>query len=85
MRILTIILIVLCVVLGVLFGALNAGLVGYDFGFARADLPKGASLLTALVLGWLLGGFTAWWGVSAGHRRDRRKRMHETRSKTSGT
>jgi hypothetical protein len=31
-------------------------------------LPKGAALLVALVVGWLLGGITAWLGVSSSRR-----------------
>jgi uncharacterized integral membrane protein len=73
MRIVIILLLLACLAVGVVFGALNADLVGYDFGFAQAQLPKGGTLLAALVLGWLLGGFTAWWGVSARHLRDRRR------------
>jgi lipopolysaccharide assembly protein A len=62
MRLLAIITLVIFVVAGIVLGALNAGMVGYDFGFARMQLPKGAALLGALVVGWLLGGVTAWLG-----------------------
>lgn len=80
MRILIFILLVLFVGFGIVFGALNADLVGFDFGFAQVSLPKGASLLTALILGWLLGGFTAWWGVHVGYRRTRRAHARKSRN-----
>ncbi len=62
MRLLAIITLVVFVAAGIVLGALNAGMVGYDFGFAQMQLPKGAALLGALVVGWLLGGVTAWLG-----------------------
>lgn len=62
MRLLAIITLVIFVAAGIVLGALNAGMVGYDFGFAQLQLPKGAALLGALVVGWLLGGLTAWLG-----------------------
>jgi len=73
MRLLAIIVLLLFVAAGVTVGALNAGLVAYDFGFFRIEWPKGAALLGALVAGWLLGGLTAWLGVSLGARRGRRE------------
>lgn len=72
MRPVVILILLLFVAAGVVVGALNADLVGYDLGFARIQLPKGAALLGALVVGWLLGGLTAWLGVSSRHRRQRR-------------
>lgn len=69
MRLLAIITLVVFVVVGIVLGALNAGMVGYDFGFAQVRLPKGAALLGALVIGWLLGGMTAWLGVRPGRSR----------------
>ncbi|HEY8682636.1 MAG TPA: DUF1049 domain-containing protein [Rhodanobacter sp.] len=72
MRLLVIFMLVIFVAAGVVLGALNADLVGYDFAFARTQLPKGAALLGAIVIGWLLGGLTAWLGVSSRQRRLRR-------------
>jgi len=63
MRLLAIITLVVFVAAGIVLGALNAGMVDYDFGFAQVQLPKGAALLGALVIGWLLGGVSAWLGV----------------------
>lgn len=82
MRILIVVLLLVCVAAGIVFGALNADLVPFDFGFARIDLPKGGALLAAVVLGWLLGGVTAWWGVRTRQFRDRRSRARRTRKDT---
>ncbi|AGG88936.1 LapA family protein [Rhodanobacter denitrificans] len=71
MRLLAIIVLVIFIAAGIVLGALNADLVGYDLAFVRMQLPKGAALLGALVIGWLLGGLTAWLGVSM--RRHRRQ------------
>lgn len=71
MRLLAIIVLVIFIAAGVVLGALNADLVGYDFALVRLQLPKGAALLGALVVGWLLGGLTAWFGVSVRQRRRR--------------
>jgi uncharacterized integral membrane protein len=73
MRLIVTLILLLFIAAGVVLGALNADLVGYDLGFARIELPKGAALLLALVIGWLLGGLTAWLGVSSRHRRLRRQ------------
>ncbi|MGO4503590.1 MULTISPECIES: lipopolysaccharide assembly protein LapA domain-containing protein [unclassified Dyella] len=73
MRLIVTLILLLFIAAGIVVGALNADLVAYDLGFARLQLPKGAALLLALVIGWLLGGLTAWLGVSSRHRRLRRK------------
>lgn len=73
MRLLALFVLVLFAMAGVVVGALNADLVSYDLGFAQVQWPKGAALLAMLVLGWLLGGLTAWLGVSLRHRRGRRR------------
>lgn len=69
MRLLAILVLVLFVAAGVVLGALNADMVSYDLGVAHVQWPKGAALLTMLVIGWLLGGLTAWLGLSVRHRR----------------
>ncbi len=73
MRLPAIIILLVFIAAGVVLGALNADLVGYDLGFASVQLPKGAALLGAVVLGWLLGGLTAWTGLSSRQRRARRQ------------
>jgi uncharacterized integral membrane protein len=72
MRLLVILVLVLFICAGAVLGALNADLVGYDLVFAQVRLPKGAALLGALVMGWLLGGLTAWLGVSSRRRQIQR-------------
>ena len=70
MRLVILVLIVLLFVLaGIVFGALNPAMVAYDLGFATLHVPKGAAVLTALVVGWLVGGIVAWLGTGAKHRR----------------
>ena len=69
MRLIVIFVLVLFIAAGVVLGALNADLVGYDLGFMQIHAPKGAVLLAVLALGWVLGGLTAWLGVSSRHRR----------------
>ncbi|MBV8158047.1 MAG: LapA family protein [Dyella sp.] len=82
MRLIVTVILLLFIAAGIVLGALNADLVGYDLGFARLELPKGAALLLALVIGWLLGGLTAWLGVSFRHRRQRRQ-APASKTKTS--
>lgn len=72
MRLIVTLLLLLFIAGGVVLGALNADLVGYDLAFARVQVPKGAALLSVLAIGWVLGGLTAWLGVTTRHRRERR-------------
>lgn len=69
MRLLVIFIFAVFIVAGVVLGALNADLVTYDFAFTQVHLPKGAALLGALVVGWLLGGLAAWAGLQSRQRR----------------
>ena len=62
MRALLIVLVVLVIAAGALFGALNGARVPIGFYFTDIELPLGAALLGALLAGWLLGGLTAWLG-----------------------
>jgi lipopolysaccharide assembly protein A len=73
MRLIVTLLLLLFIAGGVVLGALNADLVGYDLAFARIEVPKGAALLAMLALGWVLGGLTAWLGVTTRHRLERRR------------
>jgi putative membrane protein len=72
MRLLVLLILVIFIAAGVVVGALNADLVSYDLGFARMQLPKGAAVLFVLVIGWLLGGLTAWLGVVSRRRHQHR-------------
>lgn len=56
MRLGLILLLLLFVIAGTVFGALNGDRVTFDFYFASVEWPKGAALLAALALGWLGGG-----------------------------
>lgn len=69
MRLIALLILALSVVAGVVVGALNADPVSYDLAFFQLTLPKGAGLLAAMVVGWVLGGLTAWLGMSLRHRR----------------
>ncbi|WP_458068342.1 LapA family protein [Rhodanobacter sp. BL-MT-08] len=73
MRLLVILILLVFAAAGIVVGALNADMVSYDLVLARVHMPKGAALLCALVIGWLLGGLTAWLGVVTRHRRERRR------------
>lgn len=60
MRLALVIIAILFVVLGAVFGALNAERIVLDLYFWQPSVPKGALILCAVVLGWLLGGLVAW-------------------------
>jgi uncharacterized membrane protein YciS (DUF1049 family) len=81
MRLLVIFILVIFIAAGVVLGALNADLVSYDLAFAQLRLPKGAALLGVLVIGWLLGGLTAWLGVSTQQRRVQRRQLRNADKK----
>ncbi|MEO7150015.1 MAG: LapA family protein [Rhodanobacteraceae bacterium] len=71
MRASIVVLVVAFLILGALFGALNPGIVGYDFLFAHVEAPKGTALLVAILIGWLLGGALCWAGKGLLRRRTR--------------
>lgn len=83
MRLLVLIILAVFVAAGAVVGALNADMVGFDLGFAHVQLPKGAALLMTLIIGWLLGGLTAWLGVISRHRRDNRRLARQKKSPAS--
>jgi len=83
MRLTALLLLVFFAAAGIVVGALNADLVSYDFAFAHLRVPKGAALLAALVVGWLLGGLTAWLGVSLRQHRQARLRRKESGRKAA--
>jgi lipopolysaccharide assembly protein A len=85
MRLIVMLLLVLFIAGGVVLGALNADLVGYDLAFTRVQVPKGAAMLAVLALGWILGGLTAWLGVTTRHRRERRRADKTVSAKASKT
>jgi len=60
MRLALVIVVVLFVVFGAVFGALNAERITLDLYFWQPSVPKGALILSAVVVGWLAGGIVAW-------------------------
>ncbi|GLQ93681.1 DUF1049 domain-containing protein [Dyella acidisoli] len=85
MRLIVTLLLLLFIAGGVILGALNADLVGYDLAFLHVQVPKGAALLAMLAIGWVLGGLTAWLGVTTRHRRERRRAAKAQSAKVSKT
>jgi len=63
MRLGLILLALLFAIAGAIFGALNGEHVVFDFYFSALTLPKGAALLCAVLLGWLLGGVVVYLGL----------------------
>ena len=84
MRLFLVLIIGIFLIGGIVFGAFNADMVSYDLGFAQVQLPKGAALLTALMLGWLLGGVVAWLGMGLRQRRRSRGQASESKALTTG-
>ncbi len=81
MRLLVILVLLLFAAAGIVVGALNADMVDYDLVLAHVHAPKGAALLCVLVIGWLLGGLTAWLGVITRQRRERRRQQRDHEKK----
>jgi len=79
MRLALVFVILLFIVFGALFGALNSERIPIDFYFFQPSVPKGALLLCAVLLGWLLGGLVAWFARVPRLRRDLRKTQRELR------
>jgi uncharacterized integral membrane protein len=83
MRLILILSILLVVVAGAWFGALNATSVELDFHFFRLQTPVGFALLACVLVGWLLGGFAAVAGPLPRLRRELRRlrrELHEARA-----
>ena len=71
MRLILILLFLAVIVIGALFGAINAARVPIDLYVATVDAPLGAALLCAACAGWLLGGLVAWLGLASQRRHAR--------------
>jgi len=83
MRLALILLVLVFIVFGAFFGALNAERITIDLYFVQASVPKGAMLLAAVVAGWLIGGLVAWLGrVPRLHRdlRETRRQLREAQT-----
>ena len=61
MRLGVVVLVLLSVLFGAAFGALNSDRIVFDLYFTELALPKGAALLAALLLGWVFGGLLLWF------------------------
>lgn len=79
MRLILILSILLVVIAGAWFGALNASSVELDFHFFRLQAPVGFALLATLLVGWLLGGLAAVAGPVPRLRRELRRLRQELR------
>ena len=83
MRLGVVLLILLAIIFGATFGALNAERVVFDLYVLELSLPKGAALLAVLLLGWICGGLLVWFVRVRRLRREVRKmkrQLHEART-----
>lgn len=78
MRLVWILLIFVFAATGALFGALNSEAIAYDFYFATLTAPKGAVLIAAALLGWLLGGAVVYFGLVLRLRRRLRAQVRQS-------
>ncbi len=87
MRWLWLFLLVIFVMFGIVVAALNPGTVHYDLAFVEMNVAKGTALLVALILGWLLGGLTAWigGGISRGKLKRGTARKDEAEARADDT
>ena len=85
MRLGLILLSLLFVALGALFGALNSDGIVLDLYFGIVQLPKGVAVLGALLLGWLVGGVAVYLGLVLRLRRRVRALTREAQQRTSRT
>ena len=79
MRLVLILTVLVFAAMGAIFGALNSEAVVYDFYFATFHAPKGASLIVAVLLGWMLGGALIYFGLVLRLSRRLRAQARETR------
>lgn len=63
MRLVLILLVLVFAAGGAIFGALNGEAAAYDFYFTTLSAPKGAMLIAAVLIGWLLGGALVYFGL----------------------
>ena len=80
MRFVFIVFVLVFAAFGALFGALNSEGVAFDFYFAQTSFPKGAALLFALLIGWLLGGLLVYFSLVPALRRRVRAQARELKS-----
>jgi lipopolysaccharide assembly protein A len=80
MRLGMVVLILLSIVFGATFGALNSERIAFDLYFTVLSFPKGAALLAFLLLGWILGGLLVWFVRVRHLRRELRKTLRQLRA-----
>lgn len=83
MRLLIVLLTLVFAALGAMFGALNSDWIELDFYMLTVSAPKGASLLLALLVGWILGGCMVWLVRIPGLKRELRRARQRTTTASS--
>ncbi len=73
MRLLIVLLTLVFAAFGAIFGALNSEWISLDLYLRTLSVPKGASLLAMLLVGWLLGGAMVWLASVPRLRRELRR------------
>ncbi len=73
MRLLIVLLTLVFAALGAIFGALNSDWISLDLYLRTLSVPKGASLLLVLLIGWLFGGAMVWLASVPRLRRELRR------------
>ncbi|MFZ2235776.1 MAG: LapA family protein [Dokdonella sp.] len=73
MRLLIVLLTLVFAALGAIFGALNSDWISLDLYLKTLSVPKGATLLATLLVGWLLGGAMVWLASVPRLRRELRR------------
>jgi lipopolysaccharide assembly protein A len=80
MRLGVVVLILLSIVFGATFGALNSQRIDFDLYFTVLSFPKGAALLAFLLVGWILGGLLVWFVRVRHLRRELRIALRQLRA-----